>query len=151
AFVWLRTSVPGNVLLGITLGIAGTAVLGMDGNLGEGLGWGEGFTLVASLLFAVQILLLDHLGRTVRSVYVTVGLFALSGVAALLLAWGCAALGPGTAAWLAWTASMVQDPYVLRDVLLMTVLSTVVAFLWMNQYQPGVSASRAALIYLLEP
>jgi drug/metabolite transporter (DMT)-like permease len=35
--------------------------------------------------------------------------------------------------------------------LLLTVLSTVMAFHWMNVYQPRIPASRAALIYLLEP
>jgi drug/metabolite transporter (DMT)-like permease len=40
---------------------------------------------------------------------------------------------------------------VVRDVLLLTLLSTILATHLMNTYQPRVPASRAALIYLLEP
>ena len=39
----------------------------------------------------------------------------------------------------------------LSEMLMRKVIPTVLAFHWMNVYQPRVSASRAALIYLLEP
>ena len=54
-------------------------------------------------------------------------------------------------AWATWLVQTLGKPDVLRDVLLMTLLATVIAFHWMNKYQPRVSASRASLIYLLEP
>jgi len=38
-----------------------------------------------------------------------------------------------------------------RDLGLLTLLCTVLPFHWFNVYQPRVPASRAALIYLLEP
>ena len=46
---------------------------------------------------------------------------------------------------------MLARPAVLRDLALLVLLPTVLAFHWMNRYQPRVSAGRAALIYLLEP
>jgi drug/metabolite transporter (DMT)-like permease len=64
---------------------------------------------------------------------------------------GQAAAGPGLATWLDWLATMLLQPAVLRDVLALTLLSTVLATYLMSTYQPRVSASRAALIYLLEP
>src|SRR5207248_5705055 len=54
-------------------------------------------------------------------------------------------------AWLVWLVQMLRQPAVLRDVLLLTLLSTILATHLMSAYQPRVTASRAALIYLLEP
>ena len=53
--------------------------------------------------------------------------------------------------WLTATVEVLRRPAVLRDVLLLTALPTVLSFHWMSAYQPRVSATRAALIYLLEP
>ena len=46
---------------------------------------------------------------------------------------------------------MLQQPVIWHDLGLLTVLCTVLPFHWFNVYQPHVAASRAALIYLLEP
>ncbi len=151
AFVFLRAPVAGVTLLGLGLGVAGTAVLGVEWDQGWALGGGEGRTLVASVLFAVQILLLDRLGRGVRSAYLTVAFLGVTGVLASLLCVVLAATGPGFAAWAGWLADMAGRPGVRRDVFLLVLLPTVLAFHWMNTYQPRVSAGRAALIYLLEP
>jgi drug/metabolite transporter (DMT)-like permease len=151
AFVCFRTSVAGATLAGLGLGIAGAAVLGIHGDTRWAPGGGEGLTLLASVLFAVAIVLLDRLGRTVEAGHLTAGFLAVTGAASLLLAVLWAAGGPGTGAWLAWTATKLRDPLLLRDVGLLTVLCTVLAFHWMNVYQPQLPASRAALIYLLEP
>jgi drug/metabolite transporter (DMT)-like permease len=138
-------------LLGLLLGLAGTAVLGLEYDSGWVLGWGEVLTVLASLLFALQLILLDRLGRAGESAHLTATFFAttalLAGQAGLVVAAG----GPGLAAWRDWTAAMLHSPPVLRDLTLLTLLPTVLAFHWMNTYQPRVSAGRAALIYLLEP
>lgn len=152
AFVVLRTPVAGVTLLGLGIGIVGAAALSLDLHDGVGsLGTGEARTLLASVLFAVQVLLLDRLGRAVRSSHVTVAFLGLSGGLAALAAVALAATGPGLASWGAWVADMFRQPVVVRDFLLVTLLPTVLAFHWMNAYQPYVSAGRAALIYLLEP
>ncbi len=86
-----------------------------------------------------------------RPAHFTAGLLTATGGLALAGAVPLAAGGAGLAPWLEWTAWMLSRPAVLRDVLLLTVLSTLLAMHLMNVYQPYVPASRAGLIYLLEP
>jgi drug/metabolite transporter (DMT)-like permease len=152
--MWLcwRTRVPPITMLGIVLGLVGVAVLSeLDAGVDSVMGRGEALTLFASVLFAVQIIVLDVLGKRVRPGTITVAFFATTGICGLVVAL-VEAMRTGTLYdWAAWSVRTLGDPAVLRDVLLMTVLSTVIAFHGMNRYQPRVSASRAALIYLLEP
>ena len=126
-------------------------VLGLDPSQGWTLGRGEGLTFLSSIIFAVFILLLDRLGRSVRSSQLALGLIALGGLPAVPLAVGVTAAGPGVDVWLRWVIEMLRDPWVLKDLVLMTILSTVIATILMSTFQPRVSASRAALIYLFEP
>lgn len=142
-----RTRVAPLTLLGLTLGLLGVAVM-VEGWTVHG---GDALTLLASVVFAVQILLLDRLGRSVESTHMTVAFLGLTGIASGVLAFFLALGGPGIGTWLGWVGRMSHDVVVLRDVGLMVVFCTVLAFHWMNTYQPQVSASRAALIYLLEP
>jgi len=151
AFVVLRTPVAGVTLLGLSLGVAGTAALGLDWERGWALGSGEGLTLLASVLFAVQILLLDRLGRRVRPGHLTISFMGVTGLLATALTLALAAAGPGLGSWFAWLTDLLGQPAVARDLALLVLLPTALAFHWMNTYQPGVSAGRAALIYLLEP
>ncbi len=151
AFVCLRMTIPWPTLLGLAVGLVGAAVLGIDTSQGIRLGVGEAQTIVATVFFAVVILLLDRFGKTVESSHLTFGFILATGVPSVLLASGLAAGGPGLGAWSDWTASMLSVPAVLRDFVLLTVFSTVLAVSWMNTYQPRVPAGRVALIYLLEP
>jgi drug/metabolite transporter (DMT)-like permease len=162
AWVCFRQSVPWSSLLGLTLGIIGAAVLSLGSDAlrllkGEGsaaawtLSRGDGLTLLSSMIFAVQILLLDRLGRRARSSYLSIGFFTVSAVSAAVIAVFGSAAGPGIDAWLRWTGSMLGNQRVLIELGILTVFPTVLAFHLMNVYQPRVSASRAALIYLLEP
>jgi drug/metabolite transporter (DMT)-like permease len=151
AFVGLRVRAAWLTLLGLGAGIAGTAVLGLDPGRPLLLGPGEALTLVASVLFAVEMLVLERLGRAVPPAHLTAGLLAWLAVQALLGSAALAAAGPGLGAWLTWTADLLRQPAVLRDVVLLSVFSTLLALHWMNVYQPRVPASRAGLIYLLEP
>ncbi len=143
-------------LCGFFLAITGTLVIsgvGFGGaNLeGSGLKFGDWLTLLASVAFAGQVLVLDRLGRFARPGHLTAGFFAGPGLLSLALAVVVAATGPGVAAWWDWTAGTLRDPTVQRNIVRLTILPTVLGFHWMNVYQPRVSASRAALIYLLEP
>jgi drug/metabolite transporter (DMT)-like permease len=135
------------VLAGLVMGLAGCAVLVEGWNLGKG----ETLTLIASLLFTGQVLLLDRLGRRFEPSHLSAGFLAASavfGVAGMLL---LAAVGPGFAVWTEWTGAILARPRILEAVICLTVMPTVLAFHWMNTYQPLVSPGRAALIYLLEP
>jgi drug/metabolite transporter (DMT)-like permease len=151
AFVLFRVPVAGVALLGLAVGVAGTAVLGIDWQHGWTLGGGEGRTLLASVCFAVQIVLLDRLGKRVRSDYLTVAFLGTTGVLATIGTLILVASGPGLGSWIAWLGSLLSRPTVARDVVLLVLLPTVLAFRWMNAYQPYVPVGRAALIYLLEP
>lgn len=151
AYVFFRITAPRLTLVGLGVGMVGAAVLGIDLRQPWMLGGGEGLTVLASVLFAGQIVLLDRLGQGLRPAHFTVGVLTTSGALALAGAAPLAGGGAGMAAWLEWTGAMLARPAVLRDVLLLTVLSTLLAMYLMNAYQPYVPASRAGLIYLLEP
>jgi drug/metabolite transporter (DMT)-like permease len=138
-------------LMGLGLGIAGAAVLGLDTSKEMALGVGEALTLLSTVFFALMIVLLDRLGRNVESAHFTVAFLTGTGLPALVLTLLIVATRSETAIWLAWTAVKLQDPWIFKDVVLLTVLCTVLTFHWFNVYQPHVTASRAALIYLLEP
>jgi drug/metabolite transporter (DMT)-like permease len=152
ALGWFKQVIPRLTWLGLALGIGGAAVLArVDGPEGWTLGRGEGLTLAASVLFAVGILLLDRLGRPVPAGHLTVGYLAGTGLPAIIVLGAWAAWGGELGAWLTWTGTMLGEPAVVRDLALLTVFPTVLAFHWMVVYQPRLSAARAALIYLLEP
>jgi drug/metabolite transporter (DMT)-like permease len=154
AWLWWRTRVAGITLVGLALGMLGVMVLA-GVNVGDPTGWalgrGEGLTYLSAMIFAVEILVLDRLGRTVKSAHLTVAFMGTSALAAVVLAAATSACTMGLTTWTRWIIGMFQEPAVVRDVILLTVFSTVLAFHWMNVYQPLVPATRAALIYLLEP
>jgi drug/metabolite transporter (DMT)-like permease len=151
AFALFRVTVARLTLFGLLVGMAGAAVLG--GQTGEAwaLGWGEWLTLLSTFVFALYILLLDRFGRDRRPGTLTVGLIAASGLPALAGVGAWAAGAPAGSAWPGWAAAMLTDPYLLANVGALTLFSTVLATHWMSVYQPRLPASRAALIYLLEP
>ena len=136
--------------------IAGTLVIagvipGGTSLDGSGLKFGDWLTLLGSVAFTGQILVLDRLGRFARPGHLTAGFFAGPGLLSLALATAVAAAGPGVGEWWQWTAGTLHDPKVQWNIVRLTLLPTVLGFHWMNLYQPRVTASRAALIYLLEP
>jgi drug/metabolite transporter (DMT)-like permease len=151
AWAWFRLAPSGFTFLGLGLGVAGTVVLGIADIQAGTWGLGEGLTVIASVIFAVEILLLDRLGRDIQSAHLTVPFFAITGLLALVGAAVSAARGPGIQAWLTWTSDVLREGQVAWDLGLLTLFSTVLAFHWMNVYQPRVGANRAALVYLLEP
>jgi drug/metabolite transporter (DMT)-like permease len=155
-FVLFRVSVHRLTLIGLLIGIAGAAVLGIQSNP-EGtatelaFGWGEILTFVSTWFFALVIVLLDRFGRGVQSAHFTVAFLAGTGLPALGIVVSLTAARSETSAWLGWSSAMLQEPLIWRDLGLLTLFCTVLPFHWFNVYQPRVSASRAALIYLLEP
>src|SRR4051812_19341702 len=65
------------------------------------------------------------------------GATGLLGVVGMLVA---AALGPGIGEWARWTETLLRTPTVLRLLVCQAVLPTVLAFYWMNTFQPRVPA-----------
>jgi drug/metabolite transporter (DMT)-like permease len=135
-------------LLGLAVGLVGCAAIvegGWEFHLGERL------TLAASVLFAVQMLLLDRLGQRMSSAHFTAAFLATTAALGLAGAVVLAGLGPGVATWAEWTGGMLAQAKIAASLVLLALLPTVLGFHWMNTYQPLVSPTRAALIYLLEP
>jgi drug/metabolite transporter (DMT)-like permease len=153
AFCWWRNPIGWRTWVGLTLAVAGVFVLSQQGSHGQtwSIGVGEILTLLASLVFSVQILLLDRFGRQAPARLMTLTLAAMSGLPSLLVAGCLAAKGPGLSAWLSWSVRVGSQPSVQILVIILTLFSTILAFHWMNKYQPLVPANRAALIYFLEP
>jgi drug/metabolite transporter (DMT)-like permease len=146
-WVFLGLPVACWTLLGLIVALGGTAIL-VEG--GWTVGFGEELTFVAAMLFAVQILLLDRLGRRVRSAHLTASFLGVAGLLGGVGALVMAATGPGIAAWFDWMLGLLRQPAVLANLACLSLLPTL-SFHWMNTYQPQVPANRAALIYLLEP
>jgi drug/metabolite transporter (DMT)-like permease len=147
ALVVLREKVATMTLAGLSLSLLGCAVLVEGWKLGRG----EWLTVAASWLFAVQMLVLDRLGKTREPAHLSAGFLAATGILALLAAIGVASFQSGLVGWIEWTGSMLARREVLWSVVSLALFPTVLGFHWMNTYQPLVPASRAALIYLLEP
>jgi drug/metabolite transporter (DMT)-like permease len=147
-WLFLRMRVGLVPLIGLGIGLAGTVFfVHEDWRLGDG----EKLTLLASLFFAAQVLLLDRLGRRIEPAHMTPAFFATTGLLAGSGALVAAANSGGVEAWLNWLGNMLADRGLALDVFLMALLPTFLAFHLMNQYQPRLPASRAAVIYLLEP
>jgi drug/metabolite transporter (DMT)-like permease len=151
ALVLFRLPVARVTWAGMALGIVGLAILGIDWGASWGMGFGDGLTVMSSLAFAFFILSLDRLGRTVNSSHLTLVLIAVSGLPSLFLAVCIAAWQGKLISWLIWLMEMLGQPAIARDVLLLTMLTTILATHLMSTYQPRVPVGRAALIYLLEP
>ncbi len=151
AFFLFRLSIARTTVLGIAVGIAGAALLEIDSSAPWVVEAGEMLTLLASVLFAFVILLLDRFGRNMESSHLTLGFVAMTGLPALLLAPVWAHATCGVSAWVDWLSSSMQNSGLVLDVIALTLFCTVLAYHWMTSYQPRVPASRAALIYLLEP
>jgi drug/metabolite transporter (DMT)-like permease len=149
--VCFRLPLPGATWAGLLFGLVGLAILGIKRGASWDMGFGDRLTVLASVVFAWFIVGLDRLGRNVNSSRLVVVLVAATGLPTLGLAVGLAAWQGILMPWLIWLGEILRQPAVLRDVLLLTMLSTMLATHLMITYQPRVSASRAALIYLLEP
>jgi drug/metabolite transporter (DMT)-like permease len=137
--------------LGLMVGIVGAAVLGIDADQKLTFGWGEWLTFISTWFFSSVIVLLDRFGRGVESAHFTIPFIAGTGLPALLATMVVTSVRSESADWIQWTGMMITNPLMLRDLLLLTLVCTVLPFHWFNVYQPQVAASRAAIIYLLEP
>ena len=151
AWLVFREQVRVPTLVGLCLGVMGAAVLGVDTEAGWTLGRGETITLLSSVIFAIMIVTLDRVGKRFPSGHLTAGYLAGTGAPALVMALGLAARDPGLSIWQEQVSIVLARPAVVRDVLLLTILCTVLATHFLTVYQPLMPAARAALVYLLEP
>lgn len=119
---------------------------------------GDSLTSIAVLFFALQIILVDVWGKRYESTAFTPSMFATTTVwgfvvfvGFLLTAETPMAVGgdaePLAVGW--WELTL--EPRFWVPVVFLSVFSTLIAFLWMNRYQPVLTAGQAAVIYTLEP
>jgi len=147
--VWLAARLrrwpPGVVLVCVGLVLAGVAILGRFDFQTLRFGRGELETLLGSVFFMMQILLLDRTEFAAnRALPVTLAMFAVEAGLFSAMALGtapapAALVTPWTSgAWLGMTG-------------LLTLFCTLGAFTIMNRWQPKITATEAGLIYCIEP
>jgi drug/metabolite transporter (DMT)-like permease len=135
----------GTVLLCGGLVLAGVAILGRFDFRALHLGRGEMETLLSSVFFMMQILLLDSKQFAAnRALPVTLVMFT---VQALLFSVMAAGTAPSAASLLVpWTSGAW-----LTFTLLLTLFCTLGAYTLMTMWQPKITATEAGLIYCVEP
>ena len=140
-----RRRPPALVLLCGGLVLAGVAVLGRFDFQALRLGRGEVETLLSSVFFMMQILVLERSDYAAnRALPVTLAMFATEATPFILLAVATATrasdlLVPWTSGpWLVFTG-------------LLTVFCTLGSFILMIRWQPKITATEAGLIYCIEP
>jgi len=142
--------------IGAILSLSGVFV--MTDPLSGGFGWPEIFTLIGTVLFGFQIHFINHYTRKHDPEAITLGAFLHS-------VWACVAILLLTSAGrhllephtLARLFQPVDDPDPLRrwaiawTIPYHALFASVIAFLVMMRYQREVPATRAVIIYCLEP
>ena len=150
------------VLVGALAALLGTGILtGMFELRGQfkirlavdslgSMGIGDWLTVLAAVVFTVQLLLIDHFSRRMPAGQLTPGMFvATLGLGSVAFLIGHSTQASATSG-VEWTSLLVDGRFMLL-ILIMSFFCTVLAFHWMNKYQPHVSATQAAMIYTLEP
>jgi drug/metabolite transporter (DMT)-like permease len=133
------------IILCTVLVLLGVGVLAGVNRRSFSVGRGEIETLLASLLFAGQILSLGHARYAAnRPLVFTVVMLLGTALVSAPLAWFSA---PDADAW--WRA--YESPATLGFLAIITLLCTLTAFVLMNTWQRFVTATEAGLIYCAEP
>jgi drug/metabolite transporter (DMT)-like permease len=133
--------------LGVALATAGVWL--MTGAAPTGFGAGELLGLGCAFTFSLYILAVNALAKTEDAWRMTAGQFlavALACAVSLLFVPGRAYVRPDAGLRLLSTS-----PAVWANLLLLVLFPTVGAFSLLNHFQPKMDATRAALIYLMEP
>ena len=133
------------VMISSSLVLAGVAILGRFDFHTMRLGRGEIETLVSSLFFMVQILLLENKAFAAnRPLPLTLIMFVVQALIFLVMAVGTATTGADLL--MPWTS-----PPWLTFTIVLTVFCTLGSYTIMNRWQPKITATEAGLIYCVEP
>jgi drug/metabolite transporter (DMT)-like permease len=111
---------------------------------------GDTLTTLSALFFSVQVLLVDRFGQRYDSIGLTPSMFAITAILGLAVFGVVQPAVPEAANSAGWIALLVQ-PRFIGLIIFLSVFASLLAFAWMNQYQPYVTAGQAAVIYTLEP
>jgi drug/metabolite transporter (DMT)-like permease len=129
------------------LATAGVWLIG--GATRAGLGLGELLGIGCAALYSVYLIAINLIIPDDDPWRLICGQFLFLGVVMLLGSWWIGRAQLTVTLDAAW--ALLQYRAIWRDVALLTLFSTLLPFVLMNVYQPRVSPTRAALIYLLEP
>jgi drug/metabolite transporter (DMT)-like permease len=128
---------------------AGVGIYLMTGPTPTGFGRGEVFGLFASILFTFYILAVNALMPQDDPLRITVGQFFVAGFISLA---ACVFVEGGDRIMLSsQMATLVFSKDVVINLALLVVVPTLGAYGLLNYFQPRVDATRAALIYMVEP
>ncbi len=110
---------------------------------------GDTLTTIASIFFSMQIIFIDRYGKQMNPAALTPGMFAAVAILAITTftsttRW-CSALDVSEFVF------VVKKTSFWPLVVILSVFPSLLAFSWMNTYQPMVSAVQAAVIYTMEP
>jgi drug/metabolite transporter (DMT)-like permease len=128
---------------------AGVGIYLMTGPTPEGFGRGEVFGLLAAFLFSFYILAVNALMPQDDPMRMTAGQFFVAGFISL---GACLFVQGGSRIMLSpQMATLVFSKHVVIDLGLLVVVPTLGAYGLLNYFQPRIDATRAALIYMVEP
>jgi drug/metabolite transporter (DMT)-like permease len=130
------------LLCAIPFALAGIWLL--TGAKASGLSTGEWLGVGCAVAFSFELVLMNWLIPKDSPMRLTVLMFAVTAAASFVLA----ALSPGFGQ-IDWR--QLCTPGIVGQFVLLTLLTTLLAFGLMNIYQPQVDTTRAAIIYLFEP
>ncbi len=152
------------ILAAAAVAIAGVSVLTGLISIGDGSisladdalrGWnyGDSLTILGAVFFSIQVMLLDSYGKRHDSLELTPSMFATTAVGGWIVLAVSLWLAPqgsdqaGIGNWI----SVGVKPTFWSLIVTLAIFPSMVAFVWMNIYQPVVSAIQAGIIYTLEP
>ncbi|MDB5330789.1 MAG: hypothetical protein JWP03_1940 [Phycisphaerales bacterium] len=140
---------PPRPVLWLGVGVATAGVWLMTGATPAGFGRGEAMGLACSFAFGVYILVVNAIVPREVPWRITAGQFIVAGA----MCFAACAFTPHGAANLrpAAMARILATPAVWQNVVLLAIFPTIAAFGLLTHFQPRLDATRAALIYLVEP
>lgn len=137
---------PPAATLWIGIALATVGIWLMTGATPQGFGLGEVLGAGSSILFSIEILLLNYLIARENAWRITAGKFVVVGLVCFIAA---AIIYP----WEMHTQTLLIPiwPPLRLDLILLTCVATLLAFGLQSFYQPRIDPTRAAMIYLTEP
>lgn len=148
AWALLARAPAARVLLAVPVALAGVTMLSGGLDLARGQWLHAGLVMAGAVCWALQILGIDRWARRHPPGAFSCALFLWIGLGALLVTGLGAALGGVAPARLVLP---LADPSLAASMAALVLLSTIVAMVLINAYQPALDPSRAALLYTLEP
>ena len=116
--------------------------------------FGDLVTIAGAFVFSLQILLIDTMGKRYDSEAFTPSMFATTATLAAItfaVLYGIAPEQESNSMPVATWSGLATRPAFLALITFLCLFPSLLAFVWMNKYQPALSAGQAAVVYTLEP